>query len=103
MSLTKYKLGELIELLNIRNSELRYGVDDVRGVNNLKQFMSTKADLSNRDLSKFQIVASGDFVFNHRTSPTVANLALPIMTHKKLLFAQKTMWFFVLNPNALHS
>ena len=68
MTLTKYKLGELIELLNSRNSELRYKADDVRGVNNLKQFMSTKADLSNRDLSKFQIVASGDFVFNHRTS-----------------------------------
>lgn len=30
--------------------------------------MSTKADLNGRDLSKFQIVYPGDFVFNHRTS-----------------------------------
>lgn len=68
MGLTKYKLGDLIELRNICNSNLQYGIDYVRGVNNLKQFMSTKADLSTRDLSKFQIVAVGDFVFNHRTS-----------------------------------
>lgn len=68
MALTKYKLGDLIELRSICNSNLQYGIDHVRGVNNLKQFMSTKADLSTRDLSKFQIVSVGDFVFNHRTS-----------------------------------
>ena len=68
MALTKYKLSDLIELRSICNSNLQYGIDHVRGVNNLKQFMSTKADLSTRDLSKFQIVSVGDFVFNHRTS-----------------------------------
>lgn len=68
MALTKYKLGDLIELRSTCNSNLQYGIDHVRGVNNLKQFMSTKADLSTRDLSKFQIVSDGDFVFNHRTS-----------------------------------
>ena len=30
--------------------------------------MPTKADINGRDLSKFQIVCPGDFVFNHRTS-----------------------------------
>ena len=30
--------------------------------------MTTKADINGRDLSKFQIVRPGDFVFNHRTS-----------------------------------
>ena len=30
--------------------------------------MQTRADLSARDLSKFQIVRPGEFVFNHRTS-----------------------------------
>lgn len=68
MALTKHKLGELIELCNIRNINLNFGIDDVRGVNNLKQLMPTKADLNGRDLSKFQIVNPGEFVFNHRTS-----------------------------------
>lgn len=68
MALTKHLLGEFIELRDVRNAEMVYGVDDVRGVNNQKQFMKTKADISGRDLSKFQIVYPDEFVFNHRTS-----------------------------------
>ena len=68
MALIKYKLGELIELLEYTNSDLQYCIDDVRGVNNLKHLMPTKADMNGRDLSKFQIVKPGEFVFNHRTS-----------------------------------
>ena len=68
MSLHKYRLGELIELLEHTNSDLHYGVDDVRGVNNLKRLMPTKADVNERDLSKFQIVKPGEFVFNHRNN-----------------------------------
>ena len=68
MALTKGKLGQFIELRDVRNSDLKYGIDDVRGVNTSKQMMPTRADLTTRDLSKFQIVAPKEFVFNHRTS-----------------------------------
>ena len=68
MGLSKYKLGDLIELVEETNSDELYGPDDVRGISNLKEMMSTKADLNGRDLSKFQIVRPGTFVFNHRTS-----------------------------------
>lgn len=68
MGLINCVLGSYLELCSNRNTDLLYGIDDVRGVNNQKQFMSTKADLNGRDLSKFQIVNPGEFVFNHRTS-----------------------------------
>lgn len=68
MGLKKYKLGELIELVVETNSDELFGPNDVRGISNLKEMMSTKADLNGRDLSKFQIVQPGTFVFNHRTS-----------------------------------
>ena len=68
MGLKKYKLGELIELVEETNSDQLFGPNDVRGISNLKEMMSTKADLNGRDLSKFQIVRPGIFVFNHRTS-----------------------------------
>lgn len=68
MGLTKCILGHYLELCSNKNTDLVYGIDDVRGVNNLKQLMTTKADLNGRDLSKFQIVNPGEFVFNHRTS-----------------------------------
>lgn len=68
MALIEGKLGNYIELRDVRNTDLRYGADRVRGVNTTKQMMQTRADLSERDLSKFQIVSPGEFVFNHRTS-----------------------------------
>ena len=68
MVLSKSKLGTHIELCEVTNADLVFGIDDVRGVNNLKQLMLTKADLNGRDLTKFQIVYPGNFVFNHRTS-----------------------------------
>ena len=68
MRLNKCILGKFIELRKTINDDLKFGVDDVRGVNNLKKLMPTKADLNGRDLSKFQIVSPDEFVFNHRTS-----------------------------------
>ena len=68
MGLNKYVLGQLIERLENCNTSLEFDETCVRGVNNLKQLMSTKADISERDLRKFQIVRHGEFVFNHRTS-----------------------------------
>lgn len=68
MALTKCKLGTYVELRGEVNTRLKFGLEDVRGVNNLKKLMSTKADLNGRDLRKFQIVYPGEFVFNHRTS-----------------------------------
>lgn len=68
MRLKQYKLEELIELVENTNSQGQYGPEDVRGINNQKEMMKSKADLNGRDLTKFQIVKQGEFVFNHRTS-----------------------------------
>lgn len=68
MALTRYILGTILELCTNTNTNLIFGIEDVRGVNNQKKMIKTKADLNGRDLSKFQIVNPGDFVFNHRTS-----------------------------------
>lgn len=67
MGLTKYKLGELIELVLKTNSELRYGPDDVRGMTISKEIIPTKADVTGTDLSKFLVVSPGEFIYNPRT------------------------------------
>ena len=51
MALTQYLLGDLIELVELKNRDLIYGIKDVRGVNNLKNLMQTRVDLNGRDLS----------------------------------------------------
>ena len=68
MALSNCTLGEYSELREVTNADLVFGPEDVRGVNNLKMLMPTKADINGRDLTKFQIVSPGEFVFNHRTS-----------------------------------
>ena len=100
------KLGDYIELLDNRNSELKYGADYVRGVNNLKLLMPAKADISSRDLSKFYIVYPGDFVFNHRTSRNGSKFSIAfndtdepvICTEDYVVFRVKEACRSVLHP-----
>lgn len=62
------KLGDYLERCIKTNKELLYGLEDVRGVNNQKALMITKADIADRDLTKFLIIEPNSFVFNRRTS-----------------------------------
>ena len=76
MRLSSVRLGDCLTLVERRNFDERYGVDDVRGVNNQKLMIRTKADVSARDFSKFQIVEPGEFFFNHRTSRNGSKLSI---------------------------
>ena len=67
MALTKYCLGDLLELTAETNANNEYGASDVRGMTITKEIIPTKADVSNTDLSKFLVVHPGEFVFNPRT------------------------------------
>lgn len=66
MGLTKYTLGDLLDRNNETNIDLKYGIDDVRGVLNTKGISNTKVSVEDRDLSKFLVVRAGGFIFNHR-------------------------------------
>lgn len=61
------KLGELIEQSDIRNTDKKYGIDDVCGMTISKEIIPTKADVKDTDLSKFYIVQPNEFVYNPRT------------------------------------
>ena len=67
MTLTKYSIGELIELTTETNENNLFGVDDVRGMTITKQIIPTKADVSTADLGKFLVIHPNEFVFNPRT------------------------------------
>lgn len=67
MALTKYKIGELIELVEETNSNGIYGPNDVRGITITKEIVPTKADVSSTDLRNFIVVHPQEFVYNPRT------------------------------------
>ena len=61
------ELGELIEICDTRNTDKKYGIDDVCGMTIEKEIIQTKADVKDTDLSKFYIVQPQEFVYNPRT------------------------------------
>ena len=61
------ELGELIEICDTRNTDKKYGIDDVCGMTIEKEIIPTKADVKDTDLSKFYIVQPQEFVYNPRT------------------------------------
>ena len=62
------KLGNYIERIIRRNSDQKYGLDDVRGCSNTKSMMKTKANMLGRTFEKFLIIQPDEFVFNRRTT-----------------------------------
>lgn len=56
-----YKLGELITIIDERNS---YGIRDFYGININKEFMPTVADTNGLDESNYKIVRKNRFVFS---------------------------------------
>ena len=62
------QLGQYIEMVSRTNSDLKYGIEDVRGCSNTKQMMQTRANLIGRTYEKFIILRPQEFVFNRRTT-----------------------------------
>ena len=103
MGLTKTKLGHYIELCQVTNDNLVFGVEDVRGVNNLKLLMPTKADINGRDLSKCQIVYPGQFVFNHRTSRNGSKFSIAYNDGNKPIICTEDYVVFKIKESAKKS
>jgi len=62
------KIGSYIELVETRNDDLRYGIDDVRGVSIDKRFIDTKADMKDVDLKPYYVIAPNEFAYVTVTS-----------------------------------
>lgn len=99
MGLSRYKLGELIELVNEKNTDGKYDESYVRGVNNRKKLMPTKVNLMGRNLNKFQIVHPGLFVFNHRTSRNGSKFSIACNDEKKPIICTEDYVVFRVRDN----
>ena len=96
------KLGNYITLCENVNFDLTYGISDVRGVNNQKELMPTKTSLTGRDLSKFQIVFPGDFVFNHRTSRNGSKFSIAYNDGENPVICTEDYVVFRIKPEYSH-
>lgn len=77
MALSKYKLGELIEPVDERNSD---GLRNFYGVNIDKEFMPTVADTSTLNEKKYKVVRKNRFACN--LMHVGRDVAIPIAFHQ---------------------
>lgn len=61
MALSKYKIGQLIDIVDERNS---FGITDFYGINISKEFMPTVANTEGLDETNYKVVRKNRFVFS---------------------------------------
>ncbi|MGI6076262.1 MAG: restriction endonuclease subunit S [Pyramidobacter sp.] len=87
MGLTQYKLGELIEQCDARNSDSKYSIDDVRGISTSKTFIATKANLEGVSLASYKVVKQSEFAYVADTSRRGDKIAVAFNTKKDILIS----------------
>lgn len=70
------RLGELIELCDERNSEGKYGIDDVRGISIEKKLIFTKADMNGVSLNPYKVMKPKEFCYVTVTSRNGGKISL---------------------------
>ena len=104
MALTKYKLGELIEQSDNRNSEELLSVDDVRGISTGKAFIETKANMNGVSVLSYKIVSEDEFAYVADTSRRGEKIALAYNSKEgRILISSIYTVFFVKKKDLLLS
>ena len=83
MALTKYKLEQLIEPCDERNSVEKYTLDDVKGISTGKEFIDTKANMDGVSLTSYKVVEPGDFAYVADTSRRGEKIAIAFNDSEK--------------------
>ncbi|MGN0518393.1 MAG: restriction endonuclease subunit S [Acutalibacteraceae bacterium] len=104
MALTKYKLGALIELCDVRNYDGTYTLDDIRGISTGKEFIETKANMDGVSLSSYKVVDCQEFAYVADTSRRGDKIAIAFNTGEKpVLISSIYTVFHVARKDALLS
>ncbi len=104
MALNKYKLGELIELCEDKNSDGNYTLEDVRGISIQKCFIYTKADMQGVSLTPYLLVKPDCFAYVTVTSRNGEKITLAHnTTARTYIVSSSYVVFKVKEPNLLLS
>lgn len=102
MALSKYKLGELIQLSEEVNEDNNFDISDVRGVSIKKEFIETKADMEGVSLRPYLIVKPGYFAYVTITSRNGDKISFAYNTSKDTyLVSSSYVVFYVMKRELL--
>lgn len=103
-NLTTYKLGDLIELSDDRNSDGVYGIDDVIGISTQKKIIKTKADMNGVSVTSYKILRPNSFAYVPDTSRRGDKISLAFNTTNEIyLVSSISIVFYVKKPDLLLS
>ena len=104
MGLSKYKLGELIELTDERNADNVFTLDDVKGISIKKEFIETKADMAGVSLTPYILVRPDSFAYVTVTSRNGEKITLAHNTsNSTYIVSSSYVVFRVCKPDVLLS
>lgn len=104
MALNKYKLGSLIELCEETNQDLKYSLDDVKGISIKKIFIETKADMQGVSLKPYLLVKPDCFAYVTVTSRNGEKITLAHNTSENTYIVSSSYVVFkVKNEQVLNS
>lgn len=104
MTLTKYKLGDLIEQSDNKNHNELLTKNDVRGISTGKIFIDTKANLNGVSLKSYKIVNENEFAYVADTSRRGEKIAIAYNTNEgKIIISSIYTSFFVKRKDLLLS
>ena len=101
MRLKKYKLGELIELCDERNSDNKYKLSDVKGISTEKVFIDTKANMDGVSLDSYKVVNPREFSYVSDTSRRGDKIALAFNKSNKAVLISSIYTTFKCSQNDL--
>ena len=104
MALNRYKLGDLLKLSELRNDNLEYWIDDVKGISIQKVFIETKADMTGVSLRPYYLVKPDYFAYVTVTSRNGEKITLAHnVTDKTYIVSSSYVVFEVLRKDILLS
>ena len=101
MGLTKYKLGELIEHCDDRNSDGVYSLENVKGISIKKEFIETKADMAGVSLTPYILVRPDSFAYVTVTSRNGEKITLAHNTSNDTYIVSSSYGVFRVSRNDL--
>ncbi len=72
------KIGKYLELVDSTNSDLRYNLDDVRGISIEKKFIETKANMEGVSLAPYLLIHPGEFGYAPVTSRNGGKISIAL-------------------------
>lgn len=102
--LTTYKLGDLIEPSDEKNSDGTYGIDDVVGLSTQKRIIKTKADMNGVSVKSYKVFLSDSFAYVPDTSRRGEKISLAFNnTKESFLVSSISIVFRIKRPDLLLS